>query len=195
MPFQRPAVLAFLVGLSLLNPASAHNLDAEVQVLEVRFQVHAHFEDGTSVGNATAEVKNTAGETVTVGRTDDQGIFTFSNPLRDRLEIVVEDDTGHRETFPLSPAAIALAIKGEAAKLEHTHGEGGHSHDGEDDHDHHHEEAEHTHDDPESTDTESGLTLTKPDQGSRSGKVISGLGYVLGITGILFYLLGLRQRS
>lgn len=194
MPFQPHAALAFLVGLTFLSPAFAHDLEAEVQVLEVQFQVHAHFEDGASVGNATAEVKNAAGETVTVGRTDENGIFTFSNPLKDRLEIVVEDDTGHRETFPLSPSAIALAIKGEAAELEHTHGEGGHSHDGEDDHDHHHDEAEHTHDD-EASEPESGLTLTKPDQGSRSGKVVSGLGYVLGITGILFYFLGLKQKS
>lgn len=194
MPFQRLPLLAFLIGLSVLSPTFAHNLEAEVQVLEVRFQVHAHFENGASVANATAEVKNSAGETLTAGRTDENGIFTFSNPLKDRLEIVVVDDTGHRETFPLSPAAIALAMKGEAAELEHTHGEGGHSHDGGDDHDHDQDEAEHTHDD-EPSEPESGLTLSKPDQGSRSGKVVSGLGYVLGITGILFYFLGLRQKS
>ncbi|MCA9438943.1 MAG: hypothetical protein KC978_24370 [Candidatus Omnitrophica bacterium] len=190
---------AYLLGLALLTASQAHNLEAEIAVDNIQFTVRAFFEDGTPARSASAEVIAPDGQVLAEGVTDSEGRFTFSDELKGKIEVAVEDNTGHREVFPLSPAAIALAIKGEATELEHTHGEGGHHHSGdtEGDHDHGEEETDHLHgDDPISEAApEKGLVLTQDARGGQTNRVISGLGYVLGITGILFYFLGYKQKA
>ena len=193
MQFTRNLTIAILLGLALLNSAMAHNLEAQIEVEGIDFVVQAFFEDGTEARDATAEVIALDGSVLSAGKTDSQGRFKFSNDLKEKVEVTVEDDSGHREVFPLSPAAIALAIKGEAAELEHTHGEGDHDHvhehAGDDDHDH--VDGDHDH----GTDTEDRIVLNKEIGSSRINRIISGLGYVLGVTGILFYILGFKRKA
>jgi len=201
MQLTQITTLGIVLGIALLNPAFGHNLEAEIEVESIQFKVRAFFEDGTPTGNAATEIIASDGNVLTSGKTDEKGEFVFSHDLKEKIEVTVEDDTGHREVFPLSAAAIALAIKGEAAELEHTHGEGDHDHDHEhgDDggHDHGDEEGEHSHDDEDPSDPgeTGGIVLAKEGSGSQTQKIISGLGYVLGITGILFYLLGMKQKA
>ncbi len=195
MPYIHTAAICLILGLLPPIASQAHNLEAEVSVKEIGFTVRAFFEDGTPTRNATAEVIASDGDVLAAGKTDDRGEFSFSNDLKEKIEVVVEDDTGHRETFPLSPAAIALAIKGEATKMEHSHGEGEHDHT----HDHdengeHSHEGDHTHD-SDATDQGDEIILRNETAGNKSSRVISGLGYVLGITGILFYFLGMKQKA
>jgi len=179
--------ILLIVFLTISGSSFAHGLVTEVSLEEIQFKVGAVFADGTSVADATVEVKNDAGEILATGKTDSNGQYVFEDRFDSALEIVVEDLTGHRETFPLSPAAVAMVVKGKATPLEHAHGDGEHNHD--------HSPS----DGSEETDDHSSKSpktiLSSEASGRKGSEIISGLGYVLGITGILFYWLGMRQKT
>ena len=96
---------AILLSLSLaafLTPqARAHSLGAECKVNGAKVDLEAYYSDDTAARQAKVEVRNSAGEKMAAGTTDDDGRWSFARPGAGRYEVIVDAGAGHRTTVRL----------------------------------------------------------------------------------------------
>ena len=93
-----------ILGLSGVTSAHRMQLDAEVKTYEVmEVEIEAYYGDGKAVKNADVEVLRASGNTLVVGKTDNEGKFSFqinSTIGNETLTIEVEQ-SGHKASYEI----------------------------------------------------------------------------------------------
>lgn len=117
--------LTLPVMLLVPGPCEGHGLDILARVNGTRVKVEAFFLDGAPARGATITVRSVperddeAGESLIVaeGVTDREGLFYFRPPEARDLEIIVEDEGGHRRSRVVSAGKLGLLFSGEDAEI------------------------------------------------------------------------------
>jgi nickel transport protein len=85
-----------VLALALTAPAlQAHAIGLSCKLVGRDVRVEAYFDDDTPARQAKITVRNTAREIVAQGRTDDQGVWTFTPPAPAAYEVTVDAGAGH----------------------------------------------------------------------------------------------------
>lgn len=93
----------FLLSINLF----AHRVDVFPYIENGEIVVEGYFSDGTPTKNAKVEIFNEKGNKIKEGKTDEKGVFSFPVPeSASRLKIVLEASMGHRAetTFTVEQA-------------------------------------------------------------------------------------------
>ncbi len=100
--------MAALVLLTAIASTSAwaHKVTVFAWVEGNTVHTQSKFSGGRTAKNAKITVYNTAGEQLLEGRTDSQGRFVFSPPKAEALQIVLMAGSGHRAEWHLSAEAF-----------------------------------------------------------------------------------------
>lgn len=181
----RILIIAFLVLIA--GVAEAHRVNLFVSVEGDTVHAEGYFPDGGACKDCLVEVLELgSGKKLLEGATDAEGTFSFKLPGKGPLKVVLNAGMGHRdeyilrepETGPSSPEASTAESAPEEIKIP---GSG-----------------------LQAFDEVLDRKLTPIDQRlikieqrlSRPGmaEVIGGIGYIVGIFGILFYLKGRGRR-
>ncbi len=114
--------MAALVLLSAIASTSAwaHKVTVFAWVEDNTVYTQSKFSGGRSAKNAQIAVYNAAGEKLLEGRTDTQGRFAFTPPQPEALRIVLMAGSGHRGEWTLAAEAFAPAAARADAPLETT---------------------------------------------------------------------------
>ena len=198
-------LLALLV-LVLCSPAHGHKIRTFAYENDGKIITETVFSGGRPAINATIKVLTAAGEPVLSGQTDNNGIFTFAIPQTVReqqpdLNIIAEVGEGHRGNWFLAATDYLPEVAAQQAPIVNTPASPVPTKD-----DLHNEEAQ---------SEESCLKLEqrletmiakelapikrqlaeqqteKPDLGD----ILSGLGYIFGLAGIVLYIQSRKTRS
>lgn len=151
-------------------PLLAHRVNIFAYQEGKEIKIESYFSDGTPARDSKIEVYTKEGEKILEGRTDEEGMFSFPLPSRENeLRIVLLASMGHRAETTVSLERGNLKEKREE-KLE--------------------EWVEKA--------VEKGIRpliklMEEERRRVRVTEVLGGIGYILGITGIAFYLLGRKK--
>jgi len=86
----------------VLSPfAFAHKVNIYAYVEGDSVYTESYFPDGKKVQNGKIQVYDETGQLLLEGTTDINGQFTFSCPLKNKLNIVLNASMGHRDEFVL----------------------------------------------------------------------------------------------
>jgi len=126
------ALLALFLVLAAAPSAFAHALGAECSLRGDRVEVEAYYDDDTPARDARVIVRDVAKKSVTEGRTNDKGFWSFPRPEPGRYRITVDAGAGHRTTVTITvpgtpPAGSATADasrQGEQATVKLSEGPG-----------------------------------------------------------------------
>jgi nickel transport protein len=80
----------------------AHKVNIFAWVDSDTIYTESYFHDGEFVRNGKIEVRNSSGEVVHKGVTDENGKHHFKIPLIDTLTLILDTSMGHRATLELS---------------------------------------------------------------------------------------------
>jgi nickel transport protein len=89
----------------------AHRVNVFAWVEGEIVHTESYFQDGTAVHGGRIEVRDSGGEIVYSGVTDDEGMHSFKIPIVDTLTIVLQASMGHRATFEIPEREISLIDK------------------------------------------------------------------------------------
>jgi nickel transport protein len=206
MPSDRRRCLAGLTvlgGLGLLAPAwaGAHRIDVSARSADGQIVVQARYHDGVPVRAAAVTVTDPDGNPLAEGTTDANGEFLFTlAAIPAHVNVVVDTGDGHRGAVTRTRADLTGAADAEE----------GHEHEGHDspagqlsadddssaDHDELHEiEAALTRIERELHELAHELEhLSARQPGARFERVLAGVGFILGLTGIAAYCLARRGQ-
>ncbi len=169
----------FLVGLFLLSfSLSAHRVNVFAYKEGELIRVEGYFSDGTPARDSKIEVYNQGGEKIAEGRTDEKGEFSFPVPEgKNNLRIILMAGMGHR-------GETSLSVEGDLSPDRS-------------------QESLPVNEDIEKIVEKSVEKALKPlirmmeeeNRRMRLRDIIGGIGYILGITGIAFYLLSRRRND
>jgi hypothetical protein len=187
-----------LVGLLAPARASAHRIDVSVDLAGGKVIVAARYHDDTPVSDADVAVTDPEGSLLAEGTTDADGRFLFTvSTIPVHLNVVVETGDGHRGATTVSREELAGLLDGE----EHGHAE------------HESSASEPTPDDDSSAnhddlhEIEAALTrvetelheiahelehVRERDAGTSFDRVLAGVGFIFGLTGVAAYCLARR---
>ncbi len=113
----RLAALVLLMAIASTS-AWAHKVTVFAWVEDDTVYTQSKFSGGRSAKNAKIAVYNAAGEKLLEGRTDTQGRFAFSPPKAEALRVVLMAGSGHRAEWNLAAEAFAPAAAHAGAPLE-----------------------------------------------------------------------------
>lgn len=88
-----PAVLLTVMVTPLM--ALAHAVIVQVKIEADRVTVEASYDDETPAEEATITVKDTAGQVVATGQTDDRGLWRFPRPKPGEYVVMADAGAGH----------------------------------------------------------------------------------------------------
>ena len=194
-------LLALLV-LVFCSPAHGHKIRTFAYENDGKIITETVFSGGRPAINATVKVLTAAGEPVLSGQTDNNGIFTFAIPQKVReqqpdLNIIAEVGEGHRGNWFLTATDYLPEVAAQQAPIVNTPASPMPAKD-----DLHNEEAH-------CLKLEQRLEAViakefapikrqlaeqqteKPDLGD----ILSGLGYIFGLAGIILYIQSRKTRS
>lgn len=105
-----PALFAGFVAVMLASgPVQAHKVNMFAFAEDDRVFVEGYFTDGKRARNSTVEVFSPSGEVLVAGQTDDQGSFSFEIPQRTDLRIELNSGMGHQTEYTLTEAELTGA--------------------------------------------------------------------------------------
>jgi len=192
------SIIALLVALSAATPAFAHKVVVFATVDADTIQGEAYFRGGAPVQGAKVTVlgpdRSLLGETTT----DDEGRFTF--PVRSRMShtLIVDAGEGHGQEYtvpsdelpdnlPEAPSTTEPAVPGPTTTLEPK------------------PDLAPAHVDKETLEARIDAVykqvaacrrdLDQYKNERRFQDVLGGVGYILGIMGLVFYFLGVRRKE
>lgn len=99
--------LTFLI-LFPMTRADAHKVLLYAYVEGNTIHAEGYFGDGKKVVNSLVEVMDNNGNKLLEGKTDTEGQFIFEAPKKDDLTLVLTASMGHRATFKIAANKIAL---------------------------------------------------------------------------------------
>ncbi len=192
--------MAAIVLLTAIASSSAwaHKVTVFAWVEDDTVYTQSKFSGGRSAKNAKIAVYNAAGEKLLEGRTDTQGRFAFSPPKAETLRIVLMAGSGHRGEWTVAaeefaPSAAQAGAPAEARTLE--------------------TKSAHASAPPEATTPkvdelqamiEAALDkklapvlrrLEVQEQGPALKDVFGGIGYIVGLVGLVAYLRSRRKTG
>ncbi|MGD9097866.1 MAG: hypothetical protein PVF97_07245 [Desulfobacterales bacterium] len=190
----RRTPMAALVLLTLLASTSAwaHKVTVFAWVEDQTVYTQSKFSGGRSAQNARIAVYNAAGEKLLEGRTDTQGRFAFTPPKPEALRIVLMAGSGHRGEWKVAAEEFAPTA-GTPVKTR-TRGT-------------------HATAPPEATTPEAGelqamieaaldkklapflRRLEEQHQGPALKDIFGGIGYIVGIVGLVAYMQSRRKTG
>ena len=157
------------------SPAFAHHLhvfaSADPDGMTIRGSVY--FRSGTPARNATLIAHDPAGEEIGRTKTDQQGEFSLEAKYHCDHRLLVDAGEGHGAQFTVKAAELSAALPprgdapGSAGRLEAVHAQL----------------------------VELRKQLNQYEQSLRLRDILGGIGYIVGIAGVAFYLLGMRRKS
>lgn len=100
-------IFRFLIAAGMLSVVTdgqvlAHKVNIFAYVEGDSVYTESYFNDGRKCKNSTISVYDASGEQLREGTTDDEGIFVFPVPKREKLKIVLNASMGHRAEYVLS---------------------------------------------------------------------------------------------
>ncbi|HEV3144067.1 MAG TPA: carboxypeptidase-like regulatory domain-containing protein [Gemmataceae bacterium] len=101
------ATVAF--AAAIVPRAGAHSLGAECRLRNNQVELEAFYGDDTPARHANVEVRNTAGDMIAEGKTDNDGRWSFPLPAAGDYQVVVDAGMGHRTTVALTISQEQLA--------------------------------------------------------------------------------------
>jgi nickel transport protein len=103
---RKGALLTMVLCLFVLHslPASAHRVSLFAYQEEGVVYTEAYFVDGTPCRNAKITATDAEGSMVVEGLTDEDGLFSFPDPLTGNLNITVRASMGHGSEIQLIAA-------------------------------------------------------------------------------------------
>lgn len=195
-----PPLFSVIFIFSLPGDVWGHRVHVLARVEGTEVSVEGYYGDGTKAANARVEVFDSKGEIALHGVTDPEGSLQFQVPFIDDFRVVLTDGMGHKSSFLISKRELEKAGGGGAP--EHFHPVAGGKGDG-------------TH--------ELDSSRARPVQGAAELErlmdrklepiaraltdiqrkmdrpalrdVFGGLGYIVGIAGLLFFITGRRKRG
>ena len=93
---------ACLLSLLLAGVALAHKVNIFAYVEGDSVHTESYFNDGRKCKNSAIAVFDSAAKQLLEGETDEEGIFTFPTPKKEDLKIVLTASMGHRAEYLLS---------------------------------------------------------------------------------------------
>ncbi len=194
------AAIVLLTAIAATS-AWAHKVTVFAWVEDSTVHTQSKFSGGRSAKNAQIAVYNAAGEKLLEGRTDAQGRFAFTPPKPETLRIVLMAGSGHRGEWNVAAEEFntprnAAAPRSTPAGAERP----------ESDHEHAHPAVETV---TLSADElqmmiEAAMDqklapvlrrLEGPEQGPALKDVFGGIGYIVGIVGLVAYLRSRRKSG
>ena len=100
------AVLAAGLLLAAAAPAVAHRVNIFAYAEGDSVHTESYFTDGKKSRNSTITVCDAAGDELLRGTTDDEGLFSFPVSRRQELKIVLAASMGHRAEYVLARAEL-----------------------------------------------------------------------------------------
>jgi nickel transport protein len=91
--------LATLITIVLAGTAFGHKVNLFAYVEDGVVYLESYFPDGKKVQNAEVIVYDSSQTKLLTGKTDNEGMFSFTPPKIDDLTIVVNASMGHRSKF------------------------------------------------------------------------------------------------
>ena len=186
---------AINVGMPLLfwacciSTAAAHGIHLSAHAHGDSIHGSAHFNDDTPVRGAKVLALDSTGEKIAETETDQQGEFTVKAKYRCDHRLLLDTGDGHGAEYlvtaaqlsPDLPAREGVAVTTSAAPLssathQHTHAAGG--------------DLEALHDEVRQLREQ----LTQYERRVRLRDVLGGIGYIVGIFGVAYYVLA-RKRG
>jgi len=102
MKINRIFTITCLCSILLSDVALAHKVNLFAYVEGDSVHTDSYFNDGRKCKNSAIAVFDSADEQLLEGKTDAEGIFVFSPPKREDLKIVLTASMGHRTEYLLS---------------------------------------------------------------------------------------------
>ena len=170
-------------ALPAASSANAHQMDLFAQVHGSEIHGEAHFHGGVAAKNVTVTALDPAGEKIGETKTDEQGKFTLQAKFRCDHRLLVKTADGHGTQCTIAAGQLPSSLPSRAGAADHAAD---------------HQHASHEHDQSESIRADLAALrkqLHGYEQKTRLRDVLGGIGYILGIAGIAFYLLGVRRRE
>jgi len=179
------------------STARAHKVNVFAHVEGDTVITESYFNDGRKCRDSTIEVFDKHGHKLAEGKTDAEGRFSFQPTVRTDLVIRLTASMGHLaeytvpasdlpEKLPAGPDAAAESLEG--APVDHGHSR--------------------AHEDEHATDIENVVErvvarqlapirreLEESRLRRRFSDVVGGIGYIVGVMGVIFYFLGRRRRE
>jgi hypothetical protein len=198
--------LVLLFGLYGATPALAHKLNVFATVQGNVVEGEVYYQDGTPARSVAVTVLDPDGEALGKTSTDQEGKFTFEPRFRCDHKLIADAGLGHQAEYTVEvdelprdlPARGAGDSVGEADPAPATH-----SHPQDDQHGHQHS--------PVNRSDEENLTaeiqaLSQQVNALRKDldkwksrlwlqDIVGGIGYILGIMGLVSYFLGARRKE
>ena len=202
----RPRLLAAVVLATVCyaTPASAHKLFVFATVREKVIEGEVYFHGGDPAGNVTVTVVNPDGKTLGQTSADEEGKFTFEPRLRCDHKLVADAGLGHQAEYTVEADELPLDLPSDSPSDSPREGEPKSPATSSHHHHHHHDVPTGSHGgDDLSADigalTQQIVALRKDvDQWNarlRVQDIVAGIGYIVGIMGLVYYFLGVRRKG
>jgi len=104
--YVRLPVLALVAMACQLSPAAAHRLKVFATVVGTSVEGKAYFVGGGPAENVSATLRDLNEKVVAEGRTDTEGRFALTAPVRSDLVVVVDAMDGHVARFAIAAARL-----------------------------------------------------------------------------------------
>jgi nickel transport protein len=108
--FGKAAVLALALFTLSAAPALAHRLKVFATVVGAEVQGKAYFVGGGPAREVAATLRDGRETIVATGRTDAEGRFVLTSPVRADLTVVVDAADGHVGRFPIAAARLPVTL-------------------------------------------------------------------------------------
>jgi nickel transport protein len=191
------------------SQAVAHRINLHAYVEGETCHVEAYFSQSRKVQLAHVEVWDPQGDKLLEGTTDREGRFSFKIPQKTDLKIVLATRLGHRSDFTIKADEISRVKQGNDQAPSLLNSETGHSHHDTEfinesgemilvDPDVLQEMLDHTvkHALDEKFKTfYAMLSKTKEEDGVTASRIIAGIGYILGVFGLIMFLASRKKGS
>lgn len=107
-----PRVLLLAALLAVLaTPAAAHRLKVFATVVGGTVEGRAYFVGGAAAGDVPVALRGSGGEVLAQGRTDDDGRFALDVAARDDLVVVVDALDGHVARFTIAASRLPDTLR------------------------------------------------------------------------------------
>jgi nickel transport protein len=202
--FRTRVFIAWIIIIFITaSPIYAHKLNIFAFVVDDTVFTESHSADGTPVQGGVIKVVDNEGLLLLNGETDEGGLFSFRIPKRVDLTIILEESTGHRASYRLSAAQLAVGSHISESKGAHAEP---------------HETGNSDHDAMESTGAErvieiedirsvvaeevakqleplhKGIARLQKEGRLPVREIFAGIGYILGLMGLVMYFQSRRKK-
>jgi nickel transport protein len=111
--------IVLLAICAVVSPADAHKVNIFAYAQNGKINAEGYFVDGTKCQNSVIEViDNKTGQKMLEGRTDDNGQYSFDIPRAVAIKLILRAGTGHQNEFVLSEEEVRGAMPAAKKKTE-----------------------------------------------------------------------------